>query len=122
MLKYKNDLERTNYSLILLALTIFILILYITNPRGYITEFTWFGIIIVIALYIIGFSYLNAIFRTKDPNSSQNNNSNPNSKAGMNIFSWISLILLIIAFSLLSPEIFNDNFLNKKDEYVPYIY
>lgn len=112
------NLERTNYSLILLALTIFILILYITNPRGYITKFTWFGIIIVIALYIIGFSYLNAIFRTKDPNNSQNNN--PNSKAGMNIFSWISLIFLIIAFSLLSPEIFNDNFLNRKNEYVPY--
>jgi len=115
------NLERINYSLIILALTIFILILYITNPGGYITRFSWFGIIIIISLYIIGFLYLNTIMRTRDSNSNSNpNDKNNSSKSGMNMFSWITLILFIISFCLLAPDIFTDSFLNKKDEYVPY--
>lgn len=115
------NLERINYSLIFLVLTIFVAILYVANPGGYITKFGWIGIIFALSFYVIGAVYLTTVMRTSASSNTTSNNV-PFSFLGMNFFTIVSLIFFVIAAVSILTIVLTNNSSDKKSAVQSTIY
>jgi hypothetical protein len=108
------NLERINYSLIFLALTIFVIILYATNPGGYISKFGGIGILFTLAFYVIGAAYLMTVLRTSAASNLSSSKNAPFTFLGMNPFTIACVVLLVIAAVSILPIILSNNFTSEK--------
>lgn len=109
------NFARLNYPLIFLMFTIFIIILFVTNPGGYIGDFAWLGTLITTVLAIISLIYLSNVMRTKKPGEKVPENPSLVIFGYLNIFTLASFILFIIASSSIIPGIFTKDIMGEKN-------
>ena len=104
------DLARINYSLLFFAIIIFMSILYVNNPGGFIQKYVGIGIIYSLSLLALTVLYMVNVSNPKD----QNPNSNPATLQDDRPFLQkygalaISIILLIFSLTFLVPVLTNE--------------
>jgi hypothetical protein len=97
------SLVRLNYSLVFISLLIFVTILYVTNPGGYIKKFYWLDFTFTIVLCLMSIVYLVNVFRTKGTEALDNNRGGwKNIFMNYGAFGLSSIFLGFIVYLLVS--------------------